>query len=202
MPKLQEKVTEQLRTLLPRDVQLEVEAVPDWLRRPGKSELGDGWPLASDVYGDVTSLLLPEAAPLRERRRLDALLTYPNGTKRVFEFDEVQHFTGPRARTLAFYDNFKVAFDVDDWRARAVALTGREPGGGFARARPPLFPNDGGRHQQRAFRDFLADYMPTLREAWLPTVRIHYKEVGAAFGSADPTVEFAKLWSERTGESL
>ncbi|GGF15199.1 hypothetical protein [Subtercola lobariae] len=202
MPKFQERVTEQFIELFSEQVQIEVEVAPEWMRRPGKYELGDGWPLASAVYGELTGLVLPDVAPPREHRRLDMVLTYSDGTKRVFEFDEIQHFTGARAQTLSFYGEFEVAFDSQGWLARSVALTGREPGGGFGVMKPPLFPEDGGRHQQRAFRDFLADYMPSLRESWLPTARLHYVEAGTALGSASPGDELAKLWNQRTGESL
>jgi hypothetical protein len=41
----------------------------------------------------------------------------------------------------------------------------------LARPCPPLFPDAGGRHLQRAFRDALADLVP-LEHGWLPTLRI------------------------------
>jgi hypothetical protein len=41
-----------------------------------------------------------------------------------------------------------------------LPFAGREPGGGFARPRPPLSPGDGGRHRRRAFLDALADLPP------------------------------------------
>ena len=91
----------------------------------------------------------------------------------MIEFDERQHFTGARATTLDYYHGLPVAFDVDAWRARARSNAGQEPepGGGFARPCPPLFPGPGGRHRQRAFRDMLADVLPIAR-GWRPTARI------------------------------
>lgn len=42
----------------------------------------------------------------------------------------------------------------------------------------PLFPDEGGRHLQRAFRDMLADLLPPAR-GWSPTLRIAHFEVEA-----------------------
>lgn len=44
-------------------------------------------------------------------------------------------------------------------------------GGGFALPRQPLFPDENGRHRQRAFRDSLTDILP-LEYGFLPTLRI------------------------------
>jgi hypothetical protein len=43
--------------------------------------------------------------------------------------------------------------------------------GGWGRAKPPLFPEPGGRYLQRAFRDALADLLPSVH-GWAPTLRI------------------------------
>jgi hypothetical protein len=202
MPKLQGQITELFRQLLSEGVLLEVEVAPEWLKRPGRDEFGDGWSLVSAVYGDLTGLILPDVAPPREHRRLDVVITYPDALRRVFEFDEGQHFTGARVRTLEYYAGISTAFDINDWRNRALALAGRERGGGWGASKPPLFPGSGGRHRQRAFRDFLADYLPTQRDGWLPTARIHDTEAKAALRDPSPVASLASLWDERTGESV
>lgn len=130
------------------------------------------------------------------------MLTYGGGSKRIVEFDEKQHFTGARLATLSFYDDLEVAFDVGEWRTMSALGVGKEPGGGFAAPRPPLFPGAGGRHRQRAFRDFLADALRAEHEGWLPTVRLHHGEARAALQAEHPSEAFRTLWMGRVPDVL
>lgn len=197
MPALQLAFVAALTAALPATWRIEQETAPDWLVRPGRPELGDAWGLASSVYSELTGLVLPDDMPLRERRRLDAVVTDDQGRQRALEIDEKQHFTGPRALTFAAYDHVVVAYDVDAWRTRAERRTGREPGGGFARPCPPLFPGEGGRHKQRAFRDLLADVIPPLN-GWQPTCRISDDEVNVVQKAADPITSALALFQAKT----
>lgn len=154
-------------------------ATPTWLRRPGKKECGHSWNLAQEIYADLTSgAKLPETMPLRETRRVDCVLTL-HGEHRILEVDEKQHFNHFRAQTLAHYTGphhaTPIAFPAAAWIAKGTAK-GKLEGGGFARPCPPLFPEPNGRHQQRAFRDALADLLP-IEHGWLPTPRIADFEV-------------------------
>ena len=65
-------------------------------------------------------------------------------------------------------------------------------GGGFGRACPPLFPDVGGRHLQRAYRDALADLLPQLH-GWAPTLRIGDFEVTSWIHSDDAEDRMADL---------
>jgi hypothetical protein len=113
------------------------------------------------------------------------------------EVDERQHFTAARAVTLECYPRqAPLGFDAAVWLARSRELSGREPGGGFAKPRPPLFPGDGGRHRQRAFRDALADLLPP-EHGWLPTVRISDEEIRVAMAAADAETRLKALVSSR-----
>lgn len=164
---------------------IETESCPAWLLRPGRVECGAAWPVVGRIYTQLTGLVLPPQAPPRERRRLDIVLTYPDGSRQILEVDERQHFTAARATTLEHYPpGALLGFDAAAWLARSRALAGHEPGGGFARPRPPLFPGPGGRHRQRAFRDTLADLLP-LEHGWLPTVRISDQEIIDATAEPD-----------------
>lgn len=99
-----------------------------------------------------------------------------DGQRRILEIDEKQHFNHFRAQTLQHYPNsIQVGFPTSDWIAASNAKKKLE-GGGFAKPRPPLFPEPGGRHQQRAFRDALADILPSVY-GWQPTLRIADFEV-------------------------
>jgi len=202
MPELQRQFTVTLERVLSGVATLATENSPDWLKRPGEAEMGALWPLAQRVYSELTGLELPRVAPLRERRRVDVVLSYASGARRIVEFDERQHFTEARLRTLEFYDHLApVAFEVGQWRERCEQLRGREAGGGFAAPKPPLFPGPGGRHRQRAFRDFLADALPSVH-GWLPTVRFQDVETKKPLSSGDADSAIVELWSTKTSEVM
>lgn len=149
---------------------------PWWLKHPGKLECGDRWPLVKQVYADLEAQELPETAPPREWRHVDAVLTPPAGETFILEFDETQHFNRYRRMTLERYpDPTAMRFDLQAWMNRCDAKRQLE-GGGFAKPRPPLFPGENGRHRQRAFRDALADLLPPLH-GFGPTLRIADFEV-------------------------
>jgi hypothetical protein len=59
-----------------------------------------------------------------------------------------------------------------------------------------LFPGEGGRHRQRAFRDALADLLPPVHD-WLPTIRISDTEVTAITAAPDPVSSLRTLLGER-----
>ncbi len=146
--------------------------------RPGRAECGRRWPLIQSIYKQLTEAELPEVMPTRERRQLDAIFKKRGQPPRVFEFDERQHFNGYRALTLRSYPrSVRLAFPKATWIKQAEAKR-RVEGGGFGSPKPPLFPGEGGRHRQRAFRDALADILP-LSHGWLPTLRIADFEVAA-----------------------
>ncbi|MDH6238205.1 hypothetical protein [Cryobacterium sp. CG_9.6] len=107
---------------------------------------------------------------------MDAILTGPDGAPRIVEVDEDQHFSPHRAKAFTLYPaHISVAFDRETWIERS--LSGMKPkGGNFAKPCPPLFPEAGGRHIQRAFRDALADLLPTAH-GWAPTLRVGEFEV-------------------------
>jgi hypothetical protein len=174
------------------EVPLAREVCPPWLGRPGRVECGDLWPTVQAIYADMTGDGLPDVMPPRERRSIDAVLTGRDGLSRIVEVDEIQHFTSPRARTLALYPGeTETAFDRDRWALRSTATT-KLRGGGFARPCPPLFPEPGGRHLQRAYRDALADLLPSWH-GWLPTLRIGDFEVADWVLDDDATERMRRL---------
>jgi hypothetical protein len=183
---------------LVRDI-LDAQSVemPPWLVRPGKVECADRWPLVQEIYADLTGgMVLPEVMRPVERREIDAILQRPGEPPRILEFDEKQHFNNYRARTLGFYaDDAPLAFPVEAWVARSQQKA-RLEGGGFGKPKPPLFPGDGGRHRQRAFRDALCDILPP-DYGFLPTLRIGDFEVAGWLHAADALERMALLLDER-----
>lgn len=120
---------------------------PVWLQRPGVRECGQQWPAVCEAYTALTWRTLPQQMPPRGRRQLDAVVVHADGSHRIVEIDEEQHFTPMRAITLRRYGSgTAVAFDVQAWIRRCAGVR-RLRGGGFGKPKPPLFPDDGGRHQ-------------------------------------------------------
>lgn len=168
---------------------------PAWLLRPTATECGDLWPCVRSIYGALTGLDLPEVMPPRETRRVDAVLTV-GGAQRILEVDETQHFNQFRASTLRRYpDDALVAFPIERWIEVSEQKT-RLEGGGFGRPRPPLFPNEHGRHMQRAFRDTLADLLPA-QHGYLPTLRIGYFDAAPWIGTDDAEPRMRALLNAR-----
>lgn len=173
-------------------ITLQREVAPLWLMRPGRIETKQLWSTVSSIFNDLTHTDLPNVMPVRERRSIDAVLLGSDGRPRIVEVDEVQHFTPARSRTLALYpEGAETAFDRSEWARRSAAAI-KLRGGGFGRACPPLFPELGGRHSQRAFRDALADLMPKLY-GWAPTLRIGDFEVQAWLHEDDAESRMAVL---------
>ena len=156
---------------------------PDWLLRPAEIECRNSWSVIQLIYQALTSRSLPHEMPPRERRKVDAVIRTAAGP-RIVEVDETQHFNEYRAETLRLYPaSTLLAFDSDAWIKKSSTKK-RLEGGGFGRPCPPLFPDEGGRHRQRAFRDALCDLVP-LEHGFLPTLRIAYFEVHGWLYSAD-----------------
>jgi len=148
-----------------------IEPTPDWLKRPGRRECGNRWLLVTSIYRELTGRQLTEELPVGETRRVDCVLRVANSNPRIIEVDETQHFNRFRAATLRLYhQEVQLAFDSNVWIESSEKKMRLETGG-FAAARPPLFPESGGRHLQRAFRDALCDILPP-DYGFLPTLRI------------------------------
>jgi hypothetical protein len=131
-----------------------------------------------------------------ERRTVDAVLQQESMPPRVVEVDEKQHFNRFRAQTLRCYSKeVPLAFPAGQWIERSEEKTKLE-GGGFGSPKPPLFPGEGGRHRQRAFRDALSDILPP-EHAWLPTLRIGYFEVTDWIARADAREHMKELLRDR-----
>jgi len=181
--------------LVARIVEAEFAETPSWLVRPNANDRRGQWPLVCSIYTELTGLVLPEAMPPRETRRVDAVLRV-DGRSRILEVDETQHFNRYRALTLRRYPrDARVAFPIERWIEQSERKTRLEKGG-FAKAKPPLFPAENGRHMQRAFRDMLADLLPT-EHGFAPTLRIADFEVVPWIYTEDAERRMRELLDER-----
>ena len=168
------------------------KTAPDWLMRPGRTECGKRWPLVCRIYRELTGLKLPEVMPEKEWRKVDGVMFCPNPAPRIVEVDESQHFNCHRGITLRLYPTeLRLAFDCKTWTDHSKDEP-RQKSGGWAKPKPPLFPDPGGRHLQRAFRDALADILPP-DYGFLPTLRIADFEVEPWIGTAGARTHMADL---------
>jgi len=183
--------------LVARILRASIVETPQWLLRPAAPDCGTSWETVCRIYSDITGLTLPEAMPRRETRRVDAVLDI-DGKRRILEVDETQHFNHYRALTLRHYPaSARVAFPVEAWIAQSAKKV-RLEGGGFGKPMPPLFPAEFGRHQQRAFRDMLADLVP-LEHQYAPTLRIADFEVATWIYTSEAEMRMRELLDERLG---
>lgn len=184
--------------LVVRILGAELVETPAWLLRPAAVECGSSWHAVCAIYSEITDgLMLPEAMPPRETRRVDALLEV-DGERRILEVDETQHFNRYRALTLRRYPpGARVAFPIERWIEQSEKKA-RLEGGGFGKPKPPLFPAEYGRHQQRAFRDMLADLLPPEHD-YQPTLRIGDFEVLSWIYSNAAEMKMRELLETRLG---
>lgn len=190
------ELQEAVVSLVTRILGANLVSTPDWLLRPGAQDCGSRWPAVCAIYAALTGSDLPETMPPRETRRVDGVLATEDGTRRILEVDETQHFNRYRALTLRRYPpDARVAFPVDRWIEQSNKKT-RLEGGGFGKPKPPLFPAEHGRHAQRAFRDMLADLLPP-EHGFAPTLRIADFEVLKWIYTKDAEERMAQLLAER-----
>lgn len=170
---------------------------PEWLNRPGRLECGSYWSLIQEIYYELAGGDLPDEMPSKERRKVDGRFQ-TNGGFFIFELDEKQHFNAYRSKTLCLYpNNLLVGFSIDLW-IKICNKKSKLEGGGFAKPKPPLFPDENGRHQQRAFRDSLTDILP-LEYGFLPTLRVGDFEIREWIHESDAQDRMQELVESRLG---
>lgn len=199
MPELQRRTLEVLASAMRRQVR--PGPTPEWLQRPGRTECGTAWRTVRLIYRRLTEgMELPDVMPPLERRTVDGIIGGRGLPWRLVEVDESQHFNEFRALTLRYYPKgAEIAFPRSEWEA--ASKRGRTiKGGGWAAPKPPLFPMEGGRNRQRAFRDALADLLPPVH-GFAPTLRIADFEVEAWIWDRDAPSRLHALVEERLGDS-
>lgn len=94
----------------------------------------------------------------------------------IFEFDEFQHFSSARLRTLEHYPKkLKLGFDVNTWKNLCGLHGGKANRYRYNKSTVDFnFP--GGRTAQRAYLDCFRDFLPEIH-GLNPTIRINEFEV-------------------------
>ncbi len=165
-----------------------LEHSPEWLKTiPEKSALVSYWPLIKKVYAELVDgrYDLDERIKLVNRsgsQQFDIWFHAPYSF--ALEFDESQHFSQFRGKTLKHYSHFKHNLVLEEYLVYNETV--KAPGSsGFQKLKswdplfPEMYPGDkqDNRIRQRAFRDFLKDIMP-VAAGKNPTVRIPFHVVG------------------------
>jgi len=159
----------------------------DWMVSNPSEELVKSHSIISDVYSELVENLfsLHERLALIEQKKLSQLQRFDIWVGEPFnfavEFDEKQHFNQYRALTLKHYDNFETGFIVKQYKENCKGIRMKPGKSGFQKLKTNdiLFPEllggelQDNRIRQRAFRDFLKDFLPIVNNA-NPTVRIPY----------------------------
>jgi len=142
-------------------IDLRADVALDWLTRNGhlKPDVHQRLPsttiraldwILEALDGDRQAL----AAKPRGSMRVDFLLE-PQGV--VVEYDEVQHFTTARLKTLSLYPaTAPLGFDLNDYMALVRRWSPRGDKG-FAHKTAAEFPGPAGRQRQRAYFDAVRD---------------------------------------------
>jgi hypothetical protein len=159
-------------------VPAERQAQFDWLRnKPTPEHFGDCYPkilhLFEELGGDKDGLFA----------KADGYLTpdayFPEPCHFIFEFDELQHFTAPRQKTLTLYPaDVPLAFNRREYLRFCAQHhdSALRKGTDRFRRKTADFPFLNGRAAQRAFFDTFRDWLPPLY-GFRPTLRIAEFEV-------------------------
>jgi hypothetical protein len=102
----------------------------------------------------------------------------------LFEFDEFQHFSTARRKTLEHYpSNLKLAFDVDSYKS-LCRFHAPKADAYRTNIRPADFDFVGGRTSQRAYLDCFRDFLPLLH-GLKPTLRVTEFEVSEVYANTE-----------------
>jgi hypothetical protein len=165
---LQQKVIRLISIVLKADAQA-TKSFP-WLRNIHLSEdCGRHFPTIDRIFtelkGDHKNAQVKRNMPIP----FDAY--FGGDYNFIIEFDEIQHFSTPRMRTLELYPrNIGLGFNLNQYRRWCG--TYRSEADQYRRTITPRdFNFDGGRTAQRAFFDAMKDLVPQMN-GLRPTVRI------------------------------
>jgi len=98
----------------------------------------------------------------------------------IFEFDEHQHFSSARLKTLELYPTeLKVNFSIDEWKSQCRLY--KEKADKYRKSKTTTdFNFQGGRTAQRAYLDCFRDLLPQQHNL-RPTLRINEFEVDGIY---------------------
>ena len=150
----------------------------DWLiNKPSQAHFGEYYPRIADLFEKMGGDWAGLSAKADGHLTPDAYFPAPYNF--IFEFDELQHFTAFRHRTLGVYsEDLALGFDRQAYLQLCVKHQERaiQKGTDRFRRKTADFPFRNGRAAQRAFFDTFRDWLPPLH-GLKPTLRLAEFEV-------------------------
>lgn len=147
----------------------------DWfINKHGKENFGKHFSTIDKIFkllnGDIT------ANQTKRSVALDCDAYFGGQHNFIFEFDEFQHFSSSRLKTIESYPTgLKVNFDLENWKK--LCQTHKDKADNYRKTKTTTdFNFVGGRTAQRAYLDCFRDLLPEI-QGLNPTLRINEFEV-------------------------
>lgn len=165
----------------------------NWLtNKPDKSDFQDRYELIMKIFDSLKGN--PEGLIDKAKKALTPDAYFGEDWNFILEFDEIQHFTLPRKKTLLNYpSDIKLGFDKNQYIRWCELYSSEAISKGAAGYRKPTveFNFVNGRHSQRAFFDCFRDILADIHNL-NPTIRISEFEVNGINLGHDKDLEQIK----------
>jgi hypothetical protein len=173
----QKLITEIVSTVLQEPAQTKV-SFPWFVNKHLENDFGIQFPIISNVFKCLNGNI--ETNHSKRTLSLDCDAYFGGRYNFIFEFDEFQHFSSYRLKSLNCYpENLDTAFDIKQYKL--LCSVHREKADNYRRAKMTVdFNFIGGRTAQRAYLDCFRDLLP-LTNGLNPTLRITEFEVANVY---------------------
>jgi hypothetical protein len=174
-------ITEIVATVLDEPAQTDISF--DWfINMHTKQHFKDFYPAIEAIFKSLNGDLAANQS--KRTMPLDCDAYFGGKYNFIFEFDEFQHFSSSRLKTLGLYpSNVRVSFDLQSYKQ--LCQTHRNDADRYRHSKKTKdFNFEGGRTAQRAYLDCFRDFLPLLN-GLAPTVRISEFEVGTVLANND-----------------
>lgn len=179
----QKLITKIISTVLEETAQIKV-TFPWFINKHTESDFGIHFQVISKIFQNLNGDL-----KANQNKRISSLKcdAYFGGKYNfIFEFDEFQHFSSYRLKTLECYPaDIITAFDIKQYKL--LCKVHREKADKYRKAKKTVdFNFVGGRTAQRAYLDCFRDLLPTVN-GLNPTLRITEFEVASIYSNNNAT---------------
>lgn len=147
----------------------------DWfINKHSKEYFGKNYSIIDKIFNELNGDLIANQS--KRTVSLDCDAFFGGQFNFIFEFDEFQHFSSARLKTIENYPiELKVNFDLLDWKR--LCKIHKDKADNYRRTKTTIdFNFDGGRTSQRAYLDCFRDLQAEI-QGLNPTLRINEFEV-------------------------
>jgi hypothetical protein len=168
----------------------------EWFINKHTSEHFGKWYSTIDlIFSNLNGDLVANQSKRTQSLKCDAYFGGQNNF--IFEFDEFQHFSSARLKTLELYpEKLKINFSIDEWKSKCRMY--KEKANKYRKSKTTTdFNFHGGRTAQRAYLDCFRDLLPH-QHGLKPTVRISEFEVEGIYkNNKDGCIRIEKLFKNK-----